>query len=48
MVNKTIDKAAIIFNNGITVLNIKVIQNIEIIKAYLYSIGYISPEYKLI
>ena len=41
------DNAAITFNAGITQLNSIVIQNIDITNAYLSSIGYTSPEYKL-
>lgn len=37
--NKKKERAAIILSKGMTQLNIKVIQKIEMIRAYLYSIG---------
>jgi hypothetical protein len=35
-------------SRGMTLLKSKVIQKIEIINAYLYYMGYTSPEYRLI
>lgn len=42
--SKKKDRAAMILSRGMTQLNMRVIQKIEMMRAYRYSMGYTSPE----